>query len=148
MRGEGERQEGVAMGGSGGLETAWDRPEPTLSLPPPRGDPFPTPPELTSTHRAPTRTGCQHRLLISRKFSRELSLRPVTCHLMALLPPGGCNVFKDLGGLPAVDVVVLVAAVIDDQRNETTIKGSPYFFPAPQGSGIGRGKKIGWIVRF
>lgn len=57
---------------------------------------------------------------------------------MALLPPGGCNVFNDLGGLPAVDVVVLVAAVIDDQRNETTIKGS----------GIGRGKKIGWIVRF
>lgn len=61
---------------------------------------------------------------------------------MAPLPPGGCNVFNDLGGLPAVDVVVLVAAVIDDQRNETTMKGSPYFFPAPQGSGIGRGKKL------
>lgn len=61
---------------------------------------------------------------------------------------GRLRCFNDLGGSPAVDVVVLVAAVIDDQRNETTIKGSPYFFPAPQGSGIGRGGKNGWIVRF
>lgn len=68
---------------------------------------------------------------------------------MALLPQGGCDVFNELGGLPAVDVVALVVTVIDDQRNEKTIKGSPYFFPAPQGSGIGRGGGgNGWIVRF
>lgn len=46
---------GGSGGGSGGLEAAWDRPEAA-------GDPFPTPAELPPNHRAPNRTGRQHRL--------------------------------------------------------------------------------------